>query len=235
MRAQHGHVVGDGLGVGRADADVDHGDAAAVGPHQVVGRHLWQARRRRAQVVTRLHGAAHPARDDVAGLDKGFVVAVGVGHLRVAEPDEFVDVELVVGEEHEVLEVLGRCAGVVAQAVQRIVHARRGEQTQRLGFAGMRLVRAVGNAVVHGCQVGQVEQVAHQQPALVRHVAFEVVVFGQRKVHRDRLRAGAHLDGHVVVAQQQPELLQVVVGKEVRPRQRGLEAARAGHKAVAQA
>jgi len=25
-------------GVGRADADVDHGDAAAVGAHQVVGR-----------------------------------------------------------------------------------------------------------------------------------------------------------------------------------------------------
>ena len=28
MRPQHGDVVGDGLGVGRADADVDHGDAA---------------------------------------------------------------------------------------------------------------------------------------------------------------------------------------------------------------
>jgi hypothetical protein len=28
MRAQHGDVVGDGLGVGRTDADIDHGDAA---------------------------------------------------------------------------------------------------------------------------------------------------------------------------------------------------------------
>jgi hypothetical protein len=55
----------------------------------------------------------------------------------VAQPDELVDVELVVGEEHEVLEVLGHRARVVAQAVQRVVHARRGEQRQRLGFAGL--------------------------------------------------------------------------------------------------
>jgi hypothetical protein len=51
MRAQHGDVVGDVLGIGRAHADVDHGDAGVVGPHQVVGRHLRQARRRGAQHV----------------------------------------------------------------------------------------------------------------------------------------------------------------------------------------
>jgi hypothetical protein len=32
VRPQHGDVVGDGLGVGRAHADVDHGDAAACRP-----------------------------------------------------------------------------------------------------------------------------------------------------------------------------------------------------------
>jgi hypothetical protein len=40
VRAQHRQVVGDVLGVGRADADVDQGHAIAVGGDQVVGRHL---------------------------------------------------------------------------------------------------------------------------------------------------------------------------------------------------
>ena len=30
-----------------------------------------------------------------------------------------------------------------------------------------------------------------------------MIVLGEREVHGDRLRAGAHLDGHAVVAQQQ--------------------------------
>jgi hypothetical protein len=54
VRAQHRDVVGDGLGIGRADADVDHRDAGAVAAHQVVGRHLRQARRRGAEFVARV-------------------------------------------------------------------------------------------------------------------------------------------------------------------------------------
>jgi hypothetical protein len=80
-----------------------------VGAHQVVGRHLRQARRRGAQLVAGL-GQAHAARDHVAGLDEGDVFAVRLGHLGVAQAHELVDVELVVGEQHEVLEPLGRRA-----------------------------------------------------------------------------------------------------------------------------
>ena len=84
----------------------------------------------------------------------------------MAEAHELVDVELVVGEQHEVLEMLGPGTGVVAQAVQRVVDPRRGEQRQRLRLAGRGLVGAVGDAVVHRAEVGQVEQVAQQQAAL---------------------------------------------------------------------
>jgi hypothetical protein len=77
------------------------------------------------------------ARDHVARLDEGGVLAGRRGrHQLVAQLDELVDVELVVGEQHEVLEVLGRRAGVVAQPVQRVVHPRRGEQRQRLRAPG---------------------------------------------------------------------------------------------------
>ena len=49
---QHGDVVGDVFGIGRAHANVDHGDAGTVSAHQVVGGHLRQAWGLCAQVVT---------------------------------------------------------------------------------------------------------------------------------------------------------------------------------------
>ena len=58
------------------------------------------------------------------------VGAARLGHFGMAECDELVDVELVIGEEHELLEVLGSRAGVVPQARQRIVDARRREQRE---------------------------------------------------------------------------------------------------------
>jgi hypothetical protein len=54
MWPQHSDVVGDGFGIGRAHTDVDHGDAAAVCPHQMIGRHLWQAGRRFPKLIARL-------------------------------------------------------------------------------------------------------------------------------------------------------------------------------------
>jgi hypothetical protein len=151
------------------------------------------------------------------------VAGGGVGHELVAEADELVDIELIVGEQHEVLEMRRPRAGVVAQPVQRVIHPRRGEQRQRVGFARAGLEGAVGDAVVHRAEVGQVEVVAQQAAALGAEVALQVVVLGQGEMHRDRLRAAAHLQRHAVVLHQQAELLQVVVGEEIWPRQRGLE------------
>jgi len=119
--------------------------------------------------------------------------------------------------------------------MQRVVHPRCGEQRERAGLARGRLEGAVGDAVVHRVQVGQIEAVAQQQAALGAQVAFDVVVLGERKVHRDRLRAGADLERHLVVLQQQSELFEVVARKQVGPRQRGLVGAGARHETIAQA
>ena len=48
--------------------------------------------------------------------------------LEPAQAHEFVDVELVVGEQQEVLEIFRCGTGVVAQPVQRIIDPRRGKQ-----------------------------------------------------------------------------------------------------------
>ena len=59
-------------------------------------------------------------------------------------------------------------------------------------------------------------------------------MFGQREVHGDGLRAGADLDRHAMVLQQQAKLFEVVIGKEIGPRDGDLESAGAGHETVAQ-
>ena len=152
----------------------------------------------------------------------------------MAKANELVDIELVVREEDEVLEMLRVGAGVVAQAMQRVVDPRRGEERERIGLARAGHEGAVGDAVVHGAEIGQVEQVAQQQAPLGAQAALDVVVLGEREVHRDRLHARADLERDAVVLQQQPELLEVVAREQVRPGQRGLVRSRAGDEAVAE-
>ena len=124
--AQHGDMVGDGLGVRRADADVDHRDAGVARADEVEGRHLRRA-------PDRCAGAPVPGDDGVAGLDEGGVAGGGVGDGLERELDELVHVELVVGEQHVVLEVRGARRGVVGEPQQRIVDALGGERARADG------------------------------------------------------------------------------------------------------
>jgi hypothetical protein len=139
-------MVGDGLGIGRPHADVDHGDAGAVGRTRCQAG-IWGSR------PLGVAGSTNAGITRLDTLDRA-------RHQGPAQAHEFVDVELVVGEQHEVLEGLGRRAGVVAQPMQRVVDPWRGEQRQRRGLAARRFVGAVGDAVVHFGQIGQVEEIA---------------------------------------------------------------------------
>ena len=174
--------------------------------------------------------------DHVARLDEGVVVAAArrAGHGLVAEADELVDVELVVGEQHEVLEVLGVGAGVVAQAVQRVVDARRGEQRERLRLAGARDRRcrwrcrrpsrrgragrtgraAAGAAPASGCpRCGRARRTRSAPGSAARWCRPRARRRGSRSSRRN--------------------CSQVVAGEQVGPRQRRLVGARAGDEAVA--
>ena len=92
-----------------------------------------------------------------------------------------------------------------------------------------------GDAVVHGGQVGQVEHVGQALALQRRHAAFEVVVVAQAEGQGNGLAAGADLQRRAMVGQQQAELLEVVVGEQVGPRQRGLVMAGVRDEAVGQA
>ena len=169
VRAQYGYVVGHGFGVARAHADIDHGDAAVPWAHQMVSGHLRQALGVRALHKVGRGGAACMVGDDVAWLDKSGVATARIKHGGLPQTDEFVYVKLVVGKQYKVLKMHGIGTAVVAQALQRIIYARGGKKRQRLRGAGRcavsvamcAAVRAVGNAVIHGGQVGPIKAGLH--------------------------------------------------------------------------
>jgi hypothetical protein len=113
---------------------------------------------------------------------------------------------------------------MMAQPLQRIIHARAGEQRQRQRLARCRFAGAVGDAVIHCRQVRQVEHIAHHGAPLRAHIAFDMVMLCKAEMDRDRLRRQPDFDLHLllaVVLQQQPELFLVVAREQVRPGQRG--------------
>src|ERR1700731_4326383 len=131
MRPQHGNVVGYGAGVGRTGADVNHGDASIARLDEMKSRHLRHALRASAR---RSSAYASIARDHIARLDEGVGAGEGRGYLLVAQASEGIDIELVVRENHKILEVLRIGAGIMEKSVQRIVDARGTKQSKGLGY-----------------------------------------------------------------------------------------------------
>ena len=124
----------------------------------------------------------------VARLDELAVAAAALGHQVAGVDAELVDVELVVGEQHEVLEMLRRGRGVVRQPVQRIVDALRGERRQRPRLARRRLECAVGDLVVRAVEIRHVEQVAERPIAACRRPAVDMRALEEGEMQRDRRR-----------------------------------------------
>ena len=150
---QHRQVVGDGLGVGGADADVDQRDAAPARRHQVIGRHL----------VLAPGGGGDRLR--ASGVSLVITTPAGAGEALVrssparrssssAPAHELVDVAMVVGEQHVGLHVVGRRAGVVGEPRQREIGARAVEQGQRPDVDAVGRPEAVGDLVADGGEFG---------------------------------------------------------------------------------
>ena len=179
---------------------------------------------------------AAAARDHIAGRDEGFEAGLAGLQPLLADLREGIDVELVVGEDDEVLEMLGIGAGVVIEPAQRVVDAGGAKQRQRLGRARLELERAVGDRIVHGGEIRHVERIA-QRSRDGRILAgadggFDVDVAAIGEVDRDRLGGLADLDGNAVVLDQQTDLLGEIGAEQIRPRHAGLVHAGPGDEAI---
>ncbi len=142
---KHRDVVADRLRVRRADADVHQGDPDVPVGDQVIGRHLVPAPRTRGDL--RLGVRRMLAVVIAAGNGQRRVRAVRPAQLVDREAHELVDVADVVGEQDEVLEMVGVGAGVVLQPRKAEVGARAVEQRQRPGVANRIVPDAVGDLV----------------------------------------------------------------------------------------
>ena len=154
---------------------------ARSGSNQMIGRHLRHARRRRAG-RDRL-AKAGIAGDHVARLDKRVIAWITVLHARAADAGKRIDVELIVGEDHEVLEMLGIGPGVVIEPVQGIIDARGTKQGEWRGRARSGDVRAIGNRIVHGAKIGDVEHsraAAASDAAVSRGAALASLLMSRR-------------------------------------------------------
>ena len=112
-----------------------------------------------SRVTTSPSAWPHPARraHAGAGLDEGDAArTAGHRHALAADAGEGIHVELVVGEDDEVLEIVRVGTGVVVEQVQRIVDAGGAEQRERRRRARRPRQRAVDDGVVHGGEVGHV-------------------------------------------------------------------------------
>ncbi len=232
MRAQHGDMVGDRLGVGRADADIDQRNAGMALFLQVIGWHLRQAAKHRI----RIRPVATGGGDDVARLHEGRVAFATILHQLPRPCGEFVDIELVVGEQHEVLEMAGARCRIMAEAGQRIIDALRGERRKRRGFAGHLIIFAIGNEIVGVVEIRRVEKIAQ------RHVGqrgcrrrLDISAFAKGEMQRNGRGRFGNRHRNAVVLDQKPQLLFQVVAEKLRPGDRRRVDAGGGDMAVGKA
>ncbi len=119
MGSENRDMIGDCLGVGRPDTDIDQRNAHMFLTDQMISGHLGKmaggdpARRLIRQVGVR--------RNDISRLDKGAILAP-FQYLFLAIIDKFIDITLIVGEQHEALEMLRYGAGVMGQAGEGVIH-----------------------------------------------------------------------------------------------------------------
>ncbi len=156
MRTQHGDVVGDVLGVGGPDADVDQADAAALAHETDRPASGSDARRRRPEATSASSGAVAPRRSTTLPGSTSFS-ALAAAQLLEAPADELVDIAMIVGEQHPGLHVAPVRARVMHQPAQRIIYPRGVEQSERALGAGTDFKHPVGDFVADDGERGRRE------------------------------------------------------------------------------
>ena len=150
---QHRQMIGDVLGVRRADADVDQRHALAVraapGDRPASGSGAtasWRCAPRPRPARCRARSRRCPAAPAAR-------TAAALVQPREADAHELVDVAVIVGQQHPALHVPPVAAGVVHEAAQRVVDAGGIEQRQRQSAAVVEIDEAVGDLVADGGEI----------------------------------------------------------------------------------
>ena len=199
-----------------------------VRPLQMIGGHLRQPSRRGAFAEQR---RARPG-DDIARLDEFGITLATLRHQLARHRAELVDVELVVGEEDKILEMLRAGRRVMRQPVQGIVDALGGEGRQRARVAQRHLEGAVGDLIVGAVEVRHVEQVTDRPADALGGGTVDIGSFQEGEMQRDRRLRFRNDHRHAVIAHDQPELFGQVAFEQMRLGDGGRELPRRRQMAV---
>ena len=164
------------------------------------------------------------------GADEGRVAVVA--DELAGDADELVDIALVVGQQHEILEVLRQGAGVVLQTRERVVDALGREEREGPRLAGAMLQRAVGDGIVGGAEIGEREMILQRAQPFLADVDDALL---DDEGERDAPVADADIDRNLVVLEDVADLGPVVAVEEVRPGDGGAVDARLEQNAVGEA
>ena len=210
-------MVGDVLGVRRADADVDQRHALAVARDEVIGGHLEPVPWARGDGFLRSFGNV-AAPDLGAARQHHALVGTALGEPCQAPAHELVDVAVIVGEQNPLLHVAPVAARIVHEPAQRVVDAHRIEQGERTRLSLRHLPLAVHHLVAdEGEQRGgkMARKLAGGYPGPA-----DVVDALQHVRVGDLLAADLDCDLGVVLGDQGLELLEQVPAEVVRVRDR---------------
>ena len=208
----HREMVAHRLRIGRAYADIDQGDAAAIGGNEVVGGHLVPPPAALGDLGDRIGGVGgdeHPAR-----RREGFIRAALALQLLDRPAHELVDVTDIVGEQQVALGVLGRRAGIMPQPRQAEIDPRAVEQRQGPARPERMVPGAVGDLVADMGELGGREPAAEiggERPVEAQVVgAVEDVGVG------DLARGTADRNLDVVIRSEKLELLGQIFAEQPR-------------------
>ena len=209
--AEYRKVIGNRLGVGRADADIDQTDSLTARCYQVIGRHLVPPPGAVGDQLGRVRARSlgiQPARARQCGI-------APLTDLTRCPANEFIDIAMVVGEQYEFLEMLGRRTGIMPQPCQTEIGAQRIEQRQRACLAGVVPQRAVGQLITDERQLGRGKMPRQilWRNAIQRTAGQPVEHIGEG----DFLCPLRHLEPDIILLADQPQLLAQIGFEQIGP------------------
>ena len=215
LRAQHRQVIGNRLGVGWPHADIHQRYPCAIGRPQMVSRHLeappGRAVNRCPAMLIRLRNL------QPSGHGKRSIAALPAQLLQ-RPVTERVHIAVIVREQHIMLEMLHRRAGIMLQPLQREIHPLRIKKGQRPLLACLKRL-PIGHLVANQRQLRRGKP-AHQlrwrylfQPRRLRGVPNIGIRNFRRRAFNEHV--------HIIIPHQRGQHFHQIVAEKFRPRDGG--------------
>ena len=207
LGAQHRKVIRDRLGVRGADADIDERDSVAIGRYQMPRWHLMPPPRAIGNGILRARRAVGDRQASGAGQHRVGRVTPQLGRCP---SDEFIDIAVVVCEQHIALNMFRRGACVMPQPGKREISAQPVKQREWHWHAVCAEMNAVGDFIADMGKLSRGEPAGKVNRADVAKFGACIKNIGEG----DFLPPSFCLNGDAVILDKDVDLLGQIIGEE---------------------